>query len=507
LGVSRSVLAVLFGAVACLAVVQITEPPGPGIDPDSQSYLGAAESLVRHGTLRVPFADWSSPDSTSPLAHFPPGFSLAIAAPVALGASPVQGARAIEAVAAFFTVGGAVWLVAAVAGAGAGALGGLVLLASPSLAFDHWQILSEPLFLALLVATLGLMVFSARPWAYGLTAAAAALVRYAGAALMGAAVLWAFGRSGDLRARLRRAALAAAPGLVLHGAWLVRQGLEGARTVAGYDLGGVLGPAMAQLGVTLDAWLAPLVPSLWVQSPLALAAAAAAIGLMHRTAATRLVPRAGVAPRQGPARRFLQAAVLLATCYAAVVLCSRLLVYENIPFDERLLSPFILLTELAVVAALGERWPEWSGRSRAVAACVVLLWVGASAWATVSAVGNARDGGWGYASDEWRGSPLTRWLRTDGRSVAVYSNNPATEYALTHRPSRSIPEDLNPDSLAAFARVLRERPAVLVRFSFDLLRSASPDSIAKRLGLREIATFPDGAVWGPPAPAAPARGG
>jgi hypothetical protein len=494
--VSRSVLAALFGAVACLAVVAITEPPGPGLDPDSMSYLGAAEWLVRHGSLRIPFADWSSSDSTSPLGHFPPGFPLAIAGPVALGASPVQSARAVEAVAAFVTVGGAVWLVATVAGGGAGALAGIVLLASPSLAFDHWQILSEPLFLALLVATAGLMAFSSRPWTYGLTAAAAGSVRFAGAAAMGAAVLWAFGRSGDLRARLKRAALAAAPGLLLEGAWMLRKSLEWGEA-SGLGLKGRLGPSFAQLGVTLDAWLAPLVPSPWVQIPVALAVAALALTVVLRAAGTPAAPGSDAARSRRPPGRLLQAAILLAACYAVLVLWSRLLVGETIPFDERLLSPFILLVQVAVVAAFGGRWGGWRLRSRAAAALVAMLWVGASAWATVLAVADARDGGWGYAGDEWRGSSLARWLRSDGRSVAVFSNNPATVYALTHRPSRGVPETLDPDSLAAFARVLRERPAVLVRFPSDLGSGAPPDSLAGRLGLREIASFPDGAVWAP----------
>jgi hypothetical protein len=503
-GVPRSVLATLFGALASAAVVAMTAPPGPGLDPDSVSYLGAAESLVRHGSLRVPFADWSSPDSTSPLAHFPPGFSLAIAGPALLGADPVQAARAIEAAAAFVTVGGAVWLVAGVAGSGAGALAGVVLLASPSLAFDHWQVLSEPLCLALLVVTLGLMARGARPWSYGLTAAAAGLVRYAGAAAMGAAVLWAFGRSGVGRERLRRAAEAAAPGLLLHGAWLLREAAESGQ-VRSFGLRGQLGPAVRQLGLTLDAWLAPLVPWVWAAALLAVAIAALAGALV--LAALRAAD--GPAPRPGAAtaRRFVSAAGLLAACYAALVLWSRLFVDETIPFDERLLSPFILLVQLAAVAALGVRWPAWRRPRRAAAAALVVLWAAASAGATVRAVSDALDGGWGYASDDWRVSPLARWLRTAGSGAAIFSDNPATVFALTHRPSRNVPRDLAPDSLAEFARAFRERPAVLVRFPFDLDPGAPPDSIAKRLGLREIATFPDGAVWGPPAPAGPARGG
>jgi hypothetical protein len=65
--VRRSVSAVLLGAVACYGVLAMTEPPGPGLDPDTMSYLGAAESLARHGTLRIPAADWWDADSTEAL--------------------------------------------------------------------------------------------------------------------------------------------------------------------------------------------------------------------------------------------------------------------------------------------------------------------------------------------------------------------------------------------------------------------------------------------------------
>jgi len=498
------VLAALFGAVACVAVVAMTAPPGPGLDPDSASYLGAAESVLRTGAVRAPFAAWSSADSTSPLAHFPPGFSLAIAGIAALGLAPVQAARAIEAAAAFVTVGGGVWLVAGVAGSGAGAVAGIVLLASPSLAFDHWQVLSEPLFLALLVAALALMSGAARPWTYGLAAAAAALVRYAGAAALGAAVLWAFGRTGAIRVRARRAAEAALPGILLEGAWMLREAAESS-PVRSFGPRGDLGPTIRQLGETLGSWLAPLVGCSWVQVPLALAVTAAAAALLWAAARGSGTAEAGRPSAACQPQRFLAAAGLLAVCYAAVVVWSRLFVDEGIPFDGRLLSPFVLLAELGTAAAFGAGWPAWRRRGRLAAAAAALVWVSASATATVEAVQDALDGGWGYASDEWRASPLVHWLRGPGSGAAIFSNNPATVYALLHRPSRTVPADLAADSVTAFGRAFRAQRGILVRFPFDLDPGVPPDSLARRLGLREIAVFSDGAVWGA-APEPPARG-
>ena len=495
--VQRLVLVALLGTAACYGVLAMTEPPGPGLEPDSMSYLGAAESLVRHGTLRIPAASWDDADSTSPLGHFPPGFPLAIAIPGALGAPPVQAARGVEAAAAFATVALAVWLASACAGAGAGALAGVLLLASPSLAFDHWQVISEPLCLALLMATLALMLHSRRPLLSGTTAALAGLVRYAGASATLAVVLWAFGRSGTLRERTRRAALAAAPSTVLYALWVFRTELESG-AVRTFGIRGNLGPTVRELLATLSAWLAPALSPSWVQGLVAIVVGAVAATLLLRAVRLPAGKAEGAAPAAMLLQRLMRAAGLLAACYAALVIFSRLFVDEGIPLDERLLSPFILLAEVAAAAALYASWKAWQPRARAVGAGVAVLWLAASAWATVRAVQDATDGGWGYSSDEWRGSALGEWLRTQARGLPIYSNNPPAVYFLTHRPSRDVPVSLDPDSVGALGHVLAERGGVLVRFPYDFEPAASPDSIARRLALPQLAAFPEGVVWGPP---------
>ena len=486
-------LAVLFGAAACYGVLAMTDPPGPGLDPDTMSYLGAAESLVRHGDLRIPSAHWLSGDSTEALGHFPPGYPIVIAGPVALGASPVQAARGIEAAAAFATVALAVWLAGAVAGDVAGAMAGTVLLVSPSFAFDHWQIISEPLCLALLMATLVLMTWSRRPWTYGLAAAAAGIVRYAAVGSTGAVALWAYGTTGSRSERLRRAAVAAAPSVILQTLWTIRSAIEGGE-IRTFGLRGNLDATFRELMSTLGAWLAPSVPAGWASGVLAVAVGVVAVAVLAREARrTAAAADDSAAPR----RRFLCAAALVAGCYAAFVVFSRLFVDETIPFDVRILSPFIVPAEVAAAVAFVAAAGTWSRPARAIAAVVGLAWLSGSAAATVGAVRDALDGGWGYASDEWRTSALAEWLRTEGRSRAIFSNNTATAWFLTQRPSRDVPETLAADSVAEFGRALRARDGVLVRFPFDLEEGAVPDSLARRLGLVEVAHFPDGVVWAP----------
>jgi hypothetical protein len=489
--VRRSLVAALTGAVACGGVLAITEPPGPGLDPDSMSYVGAAESLARHHALRIPAGSWSDADSTAALGHFPPGFPLAIALPVMLGAPPVQAARGVEAAAAFATVALAAWLVGTAAGAGAGLLAGAVFLVTPSFAFDHWQVVSEPLCIALLVATLVLMVTSRRPWTYGLAAAAAGMVRYAAFASTGAVAVWAYGVSGGRAERLRRAAVAAAPSILAQSVWWLRTAAEKGE-VRHFGLRGAWGPTLRELGGTLGTWLAPSVPSAWLAAPVAAAVGAFALFVIVRAA--RADEAAATEPAVTP-RRVVGAAALLMAVYAALVLFSRLFVDLTIPLDLRLLSPFIVLAQVGAVTAFGAAWRGWRRGVRVTAALVWTLWLAGSAHASVVAVRDALDGGWGYAGDEWRTSRLGEYLRTEARAAAIFSNNTATAYFVTGRPSRDVPGSLDQDSVVAFGRVLRERRGVLVRFPFDLRSGAPPDSLANRLGLIEMARFPDGVVW------------
>jgi len=259
----------------------------------------------------------------------------------------------------------------------------------------------------------------------------------------------------------------------------------------GVTLHADLGPTLRELGATLIAWLAPLAP-LDLGGAL-LAAAAAGAGVAVLRAAARGKAERPASP--SAARTLLSAAALLAACYAAFVFVSRVFVYDNIPFDDRMLSPAILLAEIAVAAALGVCWRAWKRPVRLGAAVVVALWLAASAWATARQVIDARDGGWGYAGEDWRGSELGQWLRTEGRNAEIFSNDPAGIWFLTHRPSRELPSELDPQVMRDFAGVIRARRSVIVGFASYYDRMAPPDSLARKLGFQQVAGFEDGTIW------------
>jgi 4-amino-4-deoxy-L-arabinose transferase-like glycosyltransferase len=523
-----ALLAPALGAAAFALALAVTDPPGPGLDPDAMAYLGAAASLARAGRYDVPAAKWASADSVSPLTHFPPGFPTTIAIPVRLGMAPAQGARLVVALAAFATVTIAAWTVGAAVGAWAGTLAAILRVATPALVDAHLSVLSEPLFLACVTAATALMARPAAPeWtptggrralALGAVGAAAALVRYAGISVPAAAALWLLLERTTARrsARLRNAALAAAPALVLLGAWGARNALLGGvgarepRAPLPYLAG--FGQDLGLGARTLRDWLAPLVEPERVQW--LAAGAALLLVVLLVAAALRRAEIAGTddgtrrAVSVPPVTRVFAAAGLLLAAYVGELIASRLFVYGTIPFDERILAPVILLVELAVAAALGGWWPRrrrplgGAGRVAALglriaAAVAVAAWLAGSVALTSRNVAYVVANGSDFAGAQWRESPLLAYVRARARDRVLYSNWPAAIWFHTGRAARDLPSTLDSVTLAAFAGRLAATGGVVVAFDAPSPDVAPPDSIARRLRLRRVRRFSDGTLWRP----------
>ncbi|HEY8312125.1 MAG TPA: hypothetical protein VIG47_16285, partial [Gemmatimonadaceae bacterium] len=250
-----------------------TIAPGPGLDPDSMAYVGAATSLAQHGRMRVPTAKWDRADSTSSLSLWPPGFPAAIAVPVFLGASPIQSARWINVIAAAVTAIAILLLIAGPIGYTAGAIGVLVVFATQAVFDTQISVLSEPLFIALLLLLLIAMIHARdRLLLLGTLAAASVMVRYAGACAPLAVVLWVLLDSRhDMRTRIRRAiAVAVIPVIVLT-VWLARTAAAPDRhATPKFKVYGDWGATAAQARDTIAEWLAPLLPDGTVQRVIAL---------------------------------------------------------------------------------------------------------------------------------------------------------------------------------------------------------------------------------------------
>lgn|GEM_PF-481803 len=587
------VVGLLMGLLAATTVAIGTAPPGPGLDPDAESYLGAAQAVVRGDGLRVPTSGWADADSTEPLTHFPPGFPLAVAAPVTLGASPVQAARWIIVVSALVTWTTLVVLVGRVAGARAGVGVGVAALATPAIATVHLSILSEPSFLTALVLTLTGMVALTRAapvapalagdagraaqldgtslgtpaeatatgapriaaadearrgghvrkpgWSgvalrttaalgdggrgsavggmrrvalvaagTGVAAAAAVSLRYAGFSIVAAAALWvAFDRRLARRSTQTLAlalALILAPTLCTVGPWLVRAtrlaGPRGVRALAAY---GQLGNTLREGVQTLASWVVPVGDGWWRVAVLAVVlAGVAAMG----ASAWRRVRRTEVAlgpavPAVVSAHRsatVLRVVAVTAACYLDFVLISRQFADPNIPFDERILAPLLLLAEIAIALVIATWWRGRRRWSRLTVTGALAVWLALSAGTTISRIAFAREDGDDFASSDWRESPTIAWVRSPsgGADRTLYSNWPAALYFHAHRAARDLPDRLDAATIARFRDRLSRTGGVVVAFTTPSPDVASPDSLARRAGLRPVARFADGTVWDTP---------
>ena len=505
-------LTALLALAAAWATLEITEPPGPVLDPDAMAYLGAGISLAGGHGLRIPSALWFSADTTAPLSHFPPGFSTTIAAGITAGLTPVNAARFIEAAAAATTVAFIAFLLFE-AGTTIGALTAIVLLAvSPAMVIVHAAVLSEPLFLALLACFVWQL---ARPrvgetaWrrtlALGALAAAATFVRYAGASLVAAAMLdaWLGDDSGlfnHLYIRARRAAIAAAFPVVTIGTWMLLRprtvGSSGIRSIALYSYG--LADTFIEGAQTIGRWLSPNVDSLAVIAALAVVMIAALVTLFANAAdVQRSVPPDAPCWHRTPVERPL---AITALCYALTLVASRLFADGAIPFDERMLAPLLLLATLAVANSLGTLWQSaaWRAAHRVMLAGtigVVALWIYGSANVSAVWVLDYRTDGGDLAGSEWRISPLVDWAAHDGAHAPLYSNWPPAIWFHTGRAVHELPTDLDAATVALFREKITSEHGALISYSTPSADIVPPDSLAKLAGLVPVATWPQGTVW------------
>jgi hypothetical protein len=432
--------------------------------------VGAAVSFVRTGAFRIPTSGWAASDTTEALAHFPPGFPIAIAGPIALGVSPVQSARIVVAVSAFVT---ATVIGLALDTTALGLLAVAVVFLTPAIVDMHLSVLSEPLFLALLVSALVLMQRTDWIWrlALGLVGAAAVMVRYAGVGIVVAAALWVVTRRGvPWRQRLRDLVLVSLPAVIALRIWTSRN--AEIRRIASY---GHFGATLRVGANTVADWLAPGItaPAVrWIVTiVLVILGAHTVIG----------------AWRAQRARPIIAGAALLGACLAAVTIASRLRADPNIPFDERILAPGFLLAELATVAALGQ--------APRIAKFLLGAWVVASAVVSAGAIKNALDDGNDFASSDWRYSPTVAWVRDSANGRTIYTNWPVALYFQAGRSSHSLPPVLEPLTLRRFGDRLARTRGLMVAFDIPSPDAAPPDSIAERLRLRRVARLDDGTVW------------
>jgi hypothetical protein len=502
--------ALLLGIAAFSGVIDLTQPPGPGLDPDALAYLGAAKSLAHGHGLRVPSSAWESADTTAPLVHFPPAFPAAIAIGIKAGASPIEAARIVEATSAAVTTI-AMLLAANVAGGILATIIVLGILAStPALLVVHAGILSEPLFLAILAVFTWLMsrerrgVDTQRSLLLGALAAAATLTRYAGVSLVAAVVIEAWwnadgSRTPTWKQRAKRALIAAeVPAFVL-AIWVFTrphsEGAEKIREVGIYTSG--FGATLLGGANTFAHWIAPGVNSDAARNMAAVAVFAAVWVLIVRTI---LAARRGLLPASE--LRSYRATAIILLSYLGVVLASRLLADPGIPLDNRILAPLFMLVALRVAVAMASFLRASIVSHRGIALLTIGItasWMWGAEEITAAMIEEVRGDGGDLAAHEWSASPLVAWAWNAPPGTILYSNWPPAIWFHTARATHELPSDLDANTVRDFRAKIEREHGALLAFKVRAEDYASPDSLAALAGLVAVERWPDGTVWRAPA--------
>jgi 4-amino-4-deoxy-L-arabinose transferase-like glycosyltransferase len=437
----RQVILIAYSLCGALLTLLCTAKYGPGLTPDSTTYLATAESLVAGRGFFYP---------TGTYLEFPPLYPLLLAGTRYLGLGFLTTARYLDALCIVVTVYAAGALIQRVSRSTLVLVLGLtiVVTATPILLASTFALTEMP-FIALFTL---FMLTAVRFIDQGnsrdlllaaVLAALACLTRYVGIAIVAmgiGAVLLSERRHAD---KLKDATLFCLISTLPLCLWLARNYL-GYDTLTGdrppSDLG--LADIVRQVADTTSAWLLP------AKAPLILRVTAC-IGVA--TALTILSLRSARSLGASEARQRLTTVTFIALCAGIytvwlVITTSQTALQEIGPrYLAPAYIPCLLLAlwwlDSALSAIHGIRSPR--RRRPLTAACAVAV---AAVLLTTTTDGlrqfrhQLSDGAGGYANDLWQASPLTASIRERGIPPgAVYCNDPYACYALAGLAAKQSP--------------------------------------------------------------------
>ncbi len=470
----RELLALGAPAVVGTVVVLLVTRKGVYASPDSAFYVGTARNLLDDHGL-------TAPPGSPPLSHFPPLFSLVLAAVGWVsGLDPLDAAGPVNALLLGVTAVSVALVVRRRSGSVAlGVVASVAVVVALDLLVYSASALSEPLFVALVLGAmiaLAAAVEGGSRWAWAaavVLTGGACLTRYVGIALVVAevAVLSVVGG----RKALSRTAVFAGLALTPLALWFAVAG-SGNRPVVLHLFDGDYWVAGAR---SLSRWVPPLfVP--WPLRGLATAAVVAGLawvaasrpGRSDRRRGERQPDRRGGhrtdrldgrrSDRRGERRpdrlderlderrsdrceerrpdvlgRLLAA---FAVAYVAVLVADRVFVDASARLDLRFLA---VLHVVAVVGLLPWLHRSLAGPARRAVAVAGLAIVGlhviqAGSWVadgfTDTSVGRR-----GLTAEAWRDSPVLAAVAALPPDVPVYTNAPEAIFLLTGRSTSSLP--------------------------------------------------------------------
>lgn len=447
----------LGGVAATGALAQLyATAHGAGISPDSTVYLAAGRSILQGQG----FQHLGSGGELQPLAVWAPLYPLVLALGAATGIDLLVWGRALNAtlISANLILAGLIIARHHPSSRFAPVIGAGLLLISEDFTAVHAWIWTEPL--ALFTGFLGLYWLD-RAWGEpkvtalvppGLILGFGCLVRYASLPFVAGGLLGLLllDRERTLRARFTRAAVFGVAALLPIVGWIGYM-LNLTGRVAGRAIQ-FRPTALAELegGLRIAAdWILPgriqgESIRTWVGAALLVAWAAGSLVVMVGR------NRAGKGEFAGDVPRSADLLTLFAFAYAAMIVAARFLLSPSVSISHRIFSLGYTAIVVGGVAYTSDVLPwirrqprpqAWTrSAGSALLATLFVLWTGLQLTHMLKWTREARSDGLGYATAEWRASPLLRFVRELPAGTPIYSNGPDAIYALTGIPARSLPD-------------------------------------------------------------------
>ncbi len=478
-------------ALGAMATLYVCTTAGLGFGNDSVAYVGAARNILDGNG----YARTSGGGEIKPITHYPPLFSLTLAAGSALiHYDPIRVARALIiflwGLSAF--LGG--WLVWRMSRSiVAGLFFACLFAANGPLLFVYALIMSEPLYIALTFATFLFLfsyfqntpLFSRRRivpasgktqsenggvggvWllAAGAVSGLAYLTRYSGLALLATVVAVLLLIEPGWKQKIRSALVFVGGALPFILAWTLRNTLRGlsvTNRVLSYH------PIPAEkidygirqvwdwlipgwFGDFTSAW--PVLSILrtsrdWPATPyLAVGIIGAALLVWLGLTARRLPALAlsgGNSGIQDPPLAAFFSSTLYLFVYLAAIVFSMFFFDASTPFRDRILAPVYisLLTAFVMLAT----W-AWRTNKRLLQVLVLILTLSVASVSlanTSRTVTRLQADPLGFASARWRNSKLIAAVNALPPDTILYSNSPTAIYILTNRPAYIMPTPIDP---------------------------------------------------------------
>ncbi|HSR48694.1 MAG TPA: hypothetical protein VLL77_12000 [Anaerolineales bacterium] len=516
LGLAALILTLLI-AVGATAIFWQTTRWGVGLGSDSLAYIGGARNLLAgDGYTRTTGAY-----EKVPITHFPPFYSVSLAAVGRLlNLDPLQAARpwhaalllagTLLAALAFALMAQRPWMAPL----------GAVLFAADAVFFETfaWG-LSEALYLVLLLASLlaiaAYMRRRARPTLI-LAAALIALIyltRYAGLALIltGLLVLLVIytGRRSDRIDVVIFLAITLAPVALLT---LTNTLAAGSAVNRGFTWHL---PEIGELRLAVRGvweWLLPAKFLAGKDPELPPYVRAFVVLLLSILAlAGALLVRARRAARRDSPLTFLHGLSLLAALhiviYAVLLLANWILVDASTPVSNRILSPIYLSLLLLIGCGFALLVQSHTRPLQWLALPLALLLVFIAVDDTIDVARRIHAGGLGYASSNWKASPTIQAI-TELPPDPILTDQPDAVYLLTGRPAFIVFGRINPvtglprpdydEWLASMRHTMCDEDGWLVIFVPDLLQFNPADREMIETvteGMRLDQKYEDGAIY------------